>query len=129
MDRLSEFLDAIRDHGIATGHFRGLLHLLIAHPIRTADGTLVSGGMTWRALAALLKKQRWDREAVRELDLDPAALPPRDREKYWYTAIANANVSSPEAQASAQVVAQKLSPLGYVVGGPASEGESKPEEK
>jgi hypothetical protein len=128
MDRLRELLDAIRDHGIATGHFRGLLHLLIAQPIRTADGTLVSSGMTWRALAGLLKKQRWDREAVRELGLDPAALPPRDREKYWYTAIAGAGVSSPEAQASAQVVAEKLASLGYVVGGPATEGPSTPEE-
>jgi hypothetical protein len=128
MDRLHEFLDAVRDQGVATGHFRGLLHLLIGQPIRMADGTLVSSGMTWRALAALLKKERWDREAVRELGIDPAELAPRDREKFWYTAIARAGVSSAESQASAQVVTHKLAPLGYVVGGPAGEAESKPAE-
>jgi hypothetical protein len=129
MDRLREFLDAVRDHGVATGHFRGLLYLLIGQPIHLADGTLVSSGMTWRALAALLKRQRWDREAVRELGLDPSALPPRDREKFWYTAIARAGITSAEAQASAQVVGQKLVPLGYVVGGRSTESTSKAEEE
>ncbi len=117
MDRLHEFLDAVRNRGVATGHFRGLLHLLIGQPIRLADGTLISGGM---------KKERWDREAVRELGIDPAELAPRDREKFWYTAIARAGVSSAESQASSQVVAQKLASLGYVVGGPSGETESKP---
>jgi hypothetical protein len=129
MDRLRELLDAVRDQGVATGHFRGLLHLLIGEPIRLADGTLVSSGMTWRALAALLKKQRWDREAVRELGVDPAALPPRDRERFWYMAIARAGITSAEAQASAQVVAEKLTALGYAVGGPAGEGEGKATEE
>src|SRR3954454_8385221 len=87
MDELREFLDAVRKRGTATGHFRGLLHLLVGRRISLPDGTLVSGGMNWRQLAALLKRYRWDREVVRELGLDPADLPPRDREKYWYTAI------------------------------------------
>ncbi len=122
MDRLREFLNSVRDTGTALGHFRGLLHLLIGQPIHLADGSPVSAGMTWRALAALLKKQRWDREAVRELGLDPSKLPPRDREKFWYTAICQAGVTSPQAQASAQVIAQKLPTLGYRVGVPADGG-------
>jgi hypothetical protein len=105
MDRLSEFLDTVRDQGAAAGHFRGLLHLLIGRHIRQAGGEVVSSGMTWRALAAVLKKQRWDREAVRELGLDPKSLPPRDREKYWYTAIAQAGVTSAAAQVDAEVLA------------------------
>jgi hypothetical protein len=81
MDRLRQFLEAVRKQGTATGHFRGLLHLLIGRRISLPEGEVVSGGMTWRELAGLLKKVRWDREAVQELGLDPAALPPRDREK------------------------------------------------
>jgi hypothetical protein len=125
MDRLREFLDAVRDHGIATGHFRGLLYVLIGQPIRLADGELVSSGMTWRALAALLKKQRWDREAVRELGIDPSELAPRDREKYWYAAICRAGVTTTAAKADAEALARKLTALGYVVGGPAPEAGSK----
>jgi hypothetical protein len=129
MDRLSELLDAVKEHGAAAGHFRGLLHLLIGQPIRLKDGTLVSAGMTWRALAALLKKQRWDREAVRELGLDPSELAPRDREKYWYAAIARAGVTSPAAKAESEVVARRITALGYVVGGPTSESACTPEEE
>jgi hypothetical protein len=122
MDRLQKFLQAVKTQGAAVGCFRGLLHLLIGTPIRTVDGQAVSGGMTWRALAAVLKKNRWDRDSVRELGLDPADLPPRDREKFWYTAISRADVGSPEAQAQARTLAQKLPALGYEIG-PATEPE------
>jgi hypothetical protein len=116
MDRLRDFLEAVRKQGTATGHFRGLLHLLIGRRISLADGTLVSGGLTWRELAAVLKRLRWDREVVRELGLDPADLPPRDREKFWYAAIARAGVVSPEASASADELAEPLRALGYTIG-------------
>jgi hypothetical protein len=116
MDRLRQFLEAVRKQGTATGHFRGLLHLLIGRRISLPEGEVVSGGMTWRELAGLLKKVRWDREAVQELGLDPAALPPRDREKYWYLAISRAGVLTPEASASADELVEALRALGYVVG-------------
>jgi hypothetical protein len=116
MDRLHEFLKVLREEGTATGHFRGLLHLLIGRRISLADGTVISGGMTWRELAAVLKKARWDREVVRELGLDPATLPPRDREKFWYTAIARAQVVSAEASAAADALVEPLRELGYEVG-------------
>ena len=118
MDQLREFLEAVRTQQAAKGRFRGLLHLLIGRRITTSDGTVVSAGMTWRDLAALLKKLRWDREEVRELGLDPADLPPRDREKFWYTAIARAGVLSDESSASADVLAGRLRALGYEVGPP-----------
>ncbi len=124
MDRLNQFLDAVRDQGVAVGHFRGLMHLLIGESIRQVDGTVVASGMTWRALAALLKKNRWDREWVRELGLDPAELPPRDREKFWYTAISRAGVTSPEALASARALTEKLRLLGYEVGAAPAAGKS-----
>jgi hypothetical protein len=116
MEQLRDFLKAVGTE--ATGHFRGLLHILVGRRISRTDGTEVSAGLTWRALAALLKQVRWDREAVRELGLDPADLPPRDRERYWYTAIARAGLATPEAQADADALAEVLARLGYVVGPP-----------
>jgi hypothetical protein len=116
MDRLHEFLEAVRRHGVAQGNLRGLFHVLIGRRISLPDGTVVSGGKTWRELAGVLKKERWDREAVRDLGLDPAKLPPRDREKFWYTAIAQAGVAAPAASAAGDQLAAVLLPLGYVVG-------------
>src|SRR4051812_10720290 len=99
MDRLREFLEAVGKAGTARGRFRGLLHTLIGRRITLPEGDVVSAGMTWRELAAQLKKYRWDPESVRELGLDPAALPPRDRQKFWYTAISQAGVNTPAASA------------------------------
>ena len=116
MDRLREFLDAVRQHGFAEGHFLGLLHILIGRRVTRADGTVVSAGLNWRAAATVLKRARWNREAVRELGLDPAGLPPRDRQRYWYTAISQARVDSPQARAAGDQLAAQLQPAGYHVG-------------
>ena len=117
MDQLREFLEAVRKQGTAGGNLRGLLHVLIGRRITLEDGELVSGGMTWRELAGALKKHRWDREAVRDLGLDPANLPPRDREKFWYAAIGQAGVATPAATAAGDQLVAPLRTLGYVVGG------------
>ena len=61
---------------------------------------------------------RWDRDAVLELGLKPEELPPRDRERYWYTVISRARVDSPAALQAADKLAAKLVELGYVVGLP-----------
>jgi hypothetical protein len=116
MDRLREFLEAVRQHGLAQGNFQGVLHILIGRRISRADGAVVSAGQTWRQAASLLKRARWDRNAVRELGLEPARLPPRDRQRYWYTAITLARVDSSEARAAADRLAQALAAVGYVVG-------------
>lgn len=122
MDSLRELLEAIRERGAAAGRFRGLLHVLVGRTIRRADGAAVASGMTWRELAALLKKARWDREAVRELGLTPKDLPPRDREKFWYAAIARAGLATPEALAEAAALTAGLAALGYEVGPPPAAG-------
>jgi hypothetical protein len=116
MDRLRELLETVRKQGLARGNFRGLLHVLIGRRVTLADGTVVSTGMTWRELAALLKRVRWDRETVRELGLDPAALPPRDRQRFWYTAIVQSGVGSEAAAAEGDRLAGLLRQAGYVVG-------------
>ena len=72
--------------------------------------------MTWRELALVLKQMRWDREVVRELNLDPAALPPRDRERFWYTAIAQARVDSDKATQAGDLLAEAVRDAGYVIG-------------
>ena len=118
MDRLRELLDVVLEQGQGTGNFLGLLHVLIGRRIALEDGTEVSAGLTWRDVAATLKKIRWDREAVRELGLDPETLPPRDRERYWYLAIARAKVDSPEAIAAGNRMAEALQVAGYTVGPP-----------
>jgi hypothetical protein len=118
MDSLRELLEAVRERDLARGQFRGLLHILVGRRISREDGTLVSLGTTWRDLATLFKRLRWDREAVRELGLDPADLPPRDRHRFWYTAIARGGIDSTAANEDAERLVKPLQELGYVVGPP-----------
>ncbi len=116
MDQLHEFLEAVRKHEAASRNLLGLLHILIGRRVASADGVLVSSGMTWRNLAALLKRERWETETVRELGIDPDDLPPRDRYRFWYTAINQAHVDSAEAVAAGNKLASTIHDLGYVVG-------------
>jgi hypothetical protein len=115
MERLRELLELLRKRGTARGNFLGLLHVLIGRRITTEDGTVVSAGVTWRELASLLKRARWEPEVVREVGLDPANLPVRDRQRYWYTAIAQSGVDKPEAATRGDRLATALRALGYVV--------------
>lgn len=116
MDGIREMLSAVRDANLLTGNFRALLHVAIGRKVTRPDGSTVSAGVTWRELAAELKNSRWDTELVREYGADPAALAARDRERFWYAAIAAARVDSPEAVAEADRLAPKLKALGFVVG-------------
>jgi hypothetical protein len=115
MDGVQSFLDELRRNGLAEGNFLGLIHILIGRRITRADGSVVSVGLTWRQLADILKSLRWSKDAVREVGLDPVDLPPRDRQRFWYTAIAQAKVDSPEAVTAGDRLAEALKPLGYVV--------------
>jgi hypothetical protein len=72
--------------------------------------------MSWRAAADLLKRVRWPIESVRELGVDPDALPPRDRHRFWFGAIAAARIDEPDAVAAGDAVASAAVPLGYVIG-------------
>jgi hypothetical protein len=116
MDGIRELLSAARDSGLAASHFRGLLHIAIGRKITRPDGTVVSMGLTWRVLAQELKSLRFDQELVRQLGVDPDALVARDRERFWYSAIALAQVDSPEAVAAGDQLAPKLKNLGFLVG-------------
>jgi hypothetical protein len=116
MDRLGELLNLLRAQGTARDNFLGLLNVLIGRRITLADGTTVSAGLTWRELAGVLRRVRWDRDDVRELGLDPDALPPRDRQRFWYTAIAQAGVDSPAAAAAGDRLVKPFEQLGYRVG-------------
>lgn len=118
MDGLRKMLEAVQDAGLATGHLRGLFHVCIGRKITAANGTVVSNGVTWRELANLLKIARYDPELVREVGADPEELSPRDRQRYWYGAIALARPDSADAVADGQRLAALLEPLGYQVGPP-----------
>jgi hypothetical protein len=113
MDAVVAFLQTLKENGQWRGHFLGLLNMLIGHRLETGDGRLVSSGLTWRSTAQLLKRVRWDKTAVRELNIDPLTLPPRDRQRYWYMAIATARVDSPAAVQAANALAKSLAALGY----------------
>ncbi len=115
MDGLRELLETIKRQGYARRNFLGLLNVLIGRRIQTAEGVLLSTGTTWRTLAELLKRVRWDKNAVRELGLDPAALPPRDRLRFWYLAIAAARVDSAAATEAGDRLAEQLRTTGYQV--------------
>src|SRR5262245_28954533 len=116
MDALGEFLEIVRRAGVARGHFLGLLHLLIGRQVQRKDGLVISEGVTWRALARLLKTVRWDPDMARELDLDPATLPPRDRERFWYSVILQAGVNTKKASDAADDLAKVLKNHGYSAG-------------
>lgn len=117
MDALSTLLEQLKKSGQVEGNLRGFLHVLIGRTItRTKDKSIVSKGLTWRELAGWLKKLRWEPEAVRELGLDPETLPPRDRQRYWYSAIVQAKVDGPEALSAGTKFAAVLRGLGYDVG-------------
>lgn len=118
MDGAREFLEDVRHKGLAGGRLLALLNIVIGRRITRADGTVLSTGLTWRELAQVLKRLRWDKDAVREIGLGPDALPPRDRVRFWYTAIAQANVAGPVATQAGDQLAQELAALGYTIGPP-----------
>jgi hypothetical protein len=116
MERLTEFLERIRKDGLAHGHLRGCLHVLIGRTIKTPEGEIVSLGNTWRDLSQWLKQAKFDKELVREFGADPETISPRDRERFWYSAIALARPDSAEAIADAEAFISKLTTLGYHIG-------------
>jgi hypothetical protein len=118
MDGIRELLSAVRDAGLVTSNFRALLHIAIGRKVTRPDGSVVSTGVTWRALASELKTLRFDPDLVKEYGADPVALTARDRERFWYSAITAARVDSPGAVAEADALAPKLKNLGFVVGPP-----------
>src|SRR3954467_13542402 len=88
MDGIRELLSAVREAGLLTGNFRALLHIAIGRKITRPNGTPLSSGLTWREVAAELKNLRFDQALVKEYGADPDALVARDRERFWYAAIA-----------------------------------------
>lgn len=115
MDALKGFLEDVRKDGYAAGNFLGFLHVMIGRRITAPDGTIISAGLTWRELANLFKKLRWDIEMVRELGLDPDKLAPKDREKLWYVAISRAGVASEKAAKAGDQLAKVLAKHKFLV--------------
>lgn len=116
MDELRAFLEEVKRQRYAQGNFLGLLNVLIGRTIARGPGQPISPGMNWRTLADLLRLVRWDPEAVRELGLDPAELPPRDRQRYWFMAISRAGVDSAAARQAGERLTKVLESAGYRIG-------------
>jgi hypothetical protein len=126
MDALTELLETIRLKRLAQGRFRGLLHILIGRRLTSPEGDPVSAGMTFRDVAAFLKKIRWEPDDVKELGVDPETLPPRDRTRYWFIAICQAQVEGAAALAEAGELARLLEAEGYKVGPPPGQNGAGP---
>jgi hypothetical protein len=121
MERLRLFLEAVRDAGYARGRLRGLMHIAIGRKITDRETKeVISSGVTWRELATLFKLAKYDKDLVREFAPDPDEISPRDREKFWYSAIALGHPDSVDAYAQAEELVKLVSPLGYQVGPPPS---------
>lgn len=118
MDRLLELLNRVREKQLVSGRFRGLVHIAIGRTIKADDGTVVSSGTTWRELSHHLKAAKFDKELIRELGADPDEISPRDRERFWYSAISLARPDSAEAMAEATLLVEQLAALGYTVSPP-----------
>jgi hypothetical protein len=116
MDRLHDFLNHLKNKRLAHGNFLGLLHVLIGRTVECDTGEPVSKGLTWRELAGWLQKVRWDKDAVRDLGIDPDELPPKDRQRFWFIAFSRANLDAPKAAQAGDQFAQKLRAEGYKVG-------------
>jgi hypothetical protein len=116
MDPVREFLNEVMQKGRVNSHLLGLLNIVIGRRISRADGTVLSTGVTWRALAGLLKQCQYDVELVRELGMEPDDLAPRERQRFWYNVIAKADVASQEATQQGDRLAAILQKDGYVIG-------------
>jgi len=117
MEGTQLFLEFISKPGWAKGHLRGVFHIAIGRKVLDEAGNVVANGTTWRELAAALKAVKFDKTLVKELGADPEALSVRDREKFWYLAIALAGVDSAEARSQAERLATKLERSGWYVEG------------
>jgi hypothetical protein len=118
MDAIREFLTIVRQAHLVEGHFLGLLHILVGRKITRPDGSIVSTGLTWRQTASYLRQLRFDPQLAREVQVDPDTLNIRDRDRFWYAVIAQAQIDSPTAVTAADKLAPLLLQHGYVVGPP-----------
>jgi hypothetical protein len=116
MDPMPTFFENLKKNRLTKGHFLGFIHILIGRRIAQADGTVISPGLGWRETAGWLRKVRWDPEDVRELGQEPGELPPRDRQRFWFTAISQAGVGSAAAIKAGDRFAEVLRKHGYEVG-------------
>lgn len=126
MDGIAEFLEAVRRHHLVAGRLRGVFHIAIGRKITTSDGRVLSSGVTWRDLSAVLKQLRFDKELVRELGAEPDELSPRDRQRMWYSAIGLAQVNGPAAFDQAEELVELLKPHGFQIGPSPSERPESP---
>ncbi len=120
MEGIREFLTAVHNAGLARDYLRAIMHIAIGRKITRTDGTVLSGGVTWRTLAGLLRVLKYDPKWAERFVQDRTVFAIRDRDRFWYAAIAQARVDSPEAIREAEQILPALRNLGFVVGPPPS---------
>ena len=115
MDALIQLFDLIQTKQLANGNLLGMLNVLIGRKITGPKGNVLSSGFAFRDLAAWLKKTRWDPNHAKEIHSGTDALPPRDRQRYWFAVICQAQVDSEEAKKAGERFAAILAKEGYMV--------------
>jgi hypothetical protein len=116
MDALTELFELLQARALTHGVFLGFLNVMISRRLTSPKGVPVSAGLSFRELATWLRKVRWEPDAVKELGLEPDSLPVRDRQRYWFSAICQAQVGSDTAREAGDEFAAKLAALGYTIG-------------
>jgi hypothetical protein len=117
MDGVHELLNKLKKQAPRQElSFLGLINVLVGRTIYNSGGNIISTGLTWRAAATWLKRVRWPKESVRELGLELKDLPPRDRERFWYTVISLGQIDSHEARTAGDRAAEVIQALGYKIG-------------
>jgi len=114
-ETLESLLLKLRTQSFPHESFQGFLHVLVSGALLDSSGNRVFSGLSWRELALILKKVRWDPNMVRHLGLDPATLAPRDRERFWYQAICQSSLDSAQAKKSALRLKGWMDRYGYSV--------------
>jgi hypothetical protein len=114
MEGLRIYLQTVREKGYMQERLPAVLYIAIAGRV-TAGPTLLSAGSTWREVSEILKKLRIDKAWVTQLEVDPKALPARDRAKYWYTAIAQYSWGTQAMHTAALALGEELKAAGLVI--------------
>ena len=115
MDALIQLFDLVQTKQLAHGNLLGMLNVLIGRRITSPKGSVIANGFAFRDLAAWLKKARWDPDHAKEINSGTDALPPRDRQRYWFAVICQAQVDSAEAKKAGDQFAAALAKEGYTV--------------
>ena len=116
MEALATLLDHIKKQGLATGNVLGFFHVLIGRHMQRGRTAKSSPPACPRAkLYELAQEGPLGHQPGHRAEYEAEELPPKDRQRFWYGAIAKAGVDSAAAAKAGDLFGRKLEALGYQV--------------